>query len=83
VARVLAQNPFARPPRGEPRFALKPRIAARDKWRRIEAILRLKSFLHEYRQAWRERTAGMARVLFPAGTYLLRVLHGVQCAAAP
>jgi REP element-mobilizing transposase RayT len=83
VSRVLAQNPLARPPVGEPRFALKPRIAARDKWRRIEGILRLKSFVLEYRQAWRERAAGMAHVLFPPGTYLLRVLHGVECAAAP
>lgn len=43
VARVLAQNPFTRPPAGEPRFELKPRIAARDKWKRVEGILRLKS----------------------------------------
>ncbi len=82
VARVLAQNPFARPPTGEPRFELEPRIAARDKWRRIEGIQRLKSFLDEYRQAWRERRRGAANVLFPAGTYLLRILHGVQCAGA-
>ncbi len=80
VARVLAQDPFARPPQGEPRFELKPRIAARDKWRRIEGILRLKSFLQDYRRAWLERRSGAANVVFPAGTYLLRVLHGAQCA---
>jgi REP element-mobilizing transposase RayT len=82
VARVLAQSPFARPRTGGPRFALNPRIAARDKWRRIEGILRLKAFVREYRQSWAARRAGMANVLFPAGTYLLRVLHGVQCMAA-
>ena len=82
VARVLAQNPFARPPAGEPRFELKPRIAARDKWKRVEGLQRLKAFLQEYRQAWRDRSAGVANALFPAGTYLLRVLHGVQCAGA-
>jgi REP element-mobilizing transposase RayT len=82
VARVMAQDPFARPTPGEPRFELKPRIAARDKWRRIEGLQRLKSFLREYRQAWLERRSGAANVLFPAGTYLLRVLHGVQCAGA-
>ena len=82
VARVLAQSPFARPATREPRFGLKPRIAARDTWRRIEGIFRDQDFLQEYRQAWRGRRAGVANVLFPAGTYLLRVLHGVQCAGA-
>ena len=82
VARVLAQDPLSRPPPGEPRFGLKPRIAARDKWKRIEGLLQLKSFLREYRQAWLARRNGVANVLFPAGTYLLRILHGVQCAGA-
>ncbi|ABS27450.1 protein of unknown function DUF1568 [Anaeromyxobacter sp. Fw109-5] len=82
AARVLAQNPFSRPPRGEPRFALRPRIAARDKWRRIEAISRVKTFLREYRQAWTARRSGAPNVQFPAGTYLLRIMHGVQCAGA-
>jgi putative transposase len=82
AARVLAQSPFARPPCGEKRFELKPRIAARDKWRRIEALSRLKSFLRAYRQAWIARRSGMRDVQFPAGTYLLRIMHGVQCAGA-
>ncbi|WP_242344590.1 hypothetical protein [Anaeromyxobacter terrae] len=81
-ARVLAQNPFSRPQPGEPRFALRPRIAARDKWRRIEGIFRVKTFLREYRQAWTARQSHAANVLFPAGTYLLRLMHGVQCAGA-
>jgi REP element-mobilizing transposase RayT len=82
AARILAQSPFARPAPGEPRFGMKPRIAARDKWKRIEGILRVKTFLREYRTARLERRAGMANVLFPAGTYLLRVEHGVLCAGA-
>ena len=82
VARVLAQSPFARPRGGEPRFDLKPRIAARDKWRRIEGLQRLKTFLRDYRDAWEKRRSGTANVLFPAGTYLLQILHGVQCAGA-
>jgi putative transposase len=80
--RVLAQNPFAHPAAGEPRFELKPRIAARDKWRRVEGLLRLKSFLRAYRQSWLDRRAGTTDVQFPAGTYLLRIMHGVQCAGA-
>jgi REP element-mobilizing transposase RayT len=82
TARVLAQNPFSRPPQGEPRFELKPRIAARDKWRRIEALQRLKGFLRAYREAWLARQAGVSSAQFPAGTYLLRLMHGVQCAGA-
>jgi hypothetical protein len=58
-------------------------VAARDKWKRIEALSRLVEFLRRYREAWRARRAGVTNVLFPAGTYLLRVAHGVPCAAAP
>ncbi|WP_243338121.1 hypothetical protein [Anaeromyxobacter soli] len=82
VTRVLAQNPFASPPAGEPRFELKPRIAARDKWKRIEGLLRLRSFLVEYRQALVEWSSGVRTVVFPAGTYHLRLFHGVRCAGA-
>jgi REP element-mobilizing transposase RayT len=83
AAKVLAQKPTARPAPGEPRRTLNPRVAARDKWKRIEALSRLVEFLRRYREAWRARRAGVTNVLFPAGTYLLRVAHGVPCAAAP
>lgn len=80
-ARALAQKPFARPAAGEPRRNLNPRVAARDKWRRIEAVSRLVAFLRAYRDALMERRAGSSDVVFPAGTYLLRVEHGVRCEA--
>jgi putative transposase len=38
VPRVLAQRPFDRPPRPEPRRGLNPRLACRDTWRRIKAV---------------------------------------------
>jgi hypothetical protein len=79
---VLAQSPFSRPPRGEPKFGLKPRIASRDKWRRIEVLQQLKDFLCSYRDARLARRAGAPDVVFPAGTYHLRLMHGVQCAGA-
>jgi REP element-mobilizing transposase RayT len=82
AARVLAQNPFSRPAPGEPRFGVKPRIAARDKWKRIEGLLRLKSFVQAYRQSQSGWRSGDRDVVFPAGTYLLRILHGVHCAGA-
>ncbi len=81
--RVLRQSPFSSPAPGEPRRKLNPRIAARDKWKRIEAISRLVDFLHAYRSAWKQRRAGILDVVFPAGTYQLRVEHGVLCSPAP
>jgi REP element-mobilizing transposase RayT len=82
VERVLMQKPGARPATGEPRRKLSPRIAARDRWKRREAVSRLKGFLSEYRAAWAKLRSGVRDVLFPSGTYLLRVLHGVSCASA-
>jgi REP element-mobilizing transposase RayT len=82
VARVLAQKPTRRPAPGEPRRTLNPRVAARDKWKRIESLGRLVSFLRSYRAAWTAWQAGEENVTFPCGTYLLRVLHGVPCSGA-
>jgi REP-associated tyrosine transposase len=81
VSRILAQKPTAYPAPGEPRRGLSPRIAARDKWKRIEALGRLVEFLRAYRTAWAARRAGQADATFPRGTYLLRVAHGVSCSA--
>jgi REP element-mobilizing transposase RayT len=78
--RVLAQKPGARPAAGEPRRRLNPRVAGRDKWKRIEAISRLKSFLGEYRAAWLSFTRGVRDTIFPPGTYWMRVAYGVRCA---
>jgi len=82
VKRVLAQRPTDRPRSVEQRLRLNPRVAARDQWKRIEALGRLASFLASYRTALREWHAGKEGVLFPAGTYLLRVAHGVACAGS-
>lgn len=78
--RVLVQRPTARPAPDEPRRKLNPRVAARDKWKRIEALGRLVEFLNGYREAWRARRAGQLDAVFPAGTYLMRVLHDAPCA---
>jgi REP element-mobilizing transposase RayT len=80
VAGVLAQKPTARPRPGEPRRGLNPRVACRDKWKRIEVLGRLRDFLRAYRAAWVAWCADDPRVQFPAGTYQLRVLHGAPCA---
>lgn len=41
---------------------------------------RLVEFLRSYRSAWFERRKGNTDAIFPCGTYLLRVAHGVPCA---
>jgi REP element-mobilizing transposase RayT len=78
--RVLSQKHTDHPAPGGPRRALNPRVAARDKWKRIEALGRLKSFLDDYRQALARLRQGVRGVVFPAGTFLVRVHLGVACA---
>lgn len=82
AARVLKVSPRARPASVERRRGLTPRVACRDKWKRIEALHRLKAFVEAYRAALRSWRRGVAGVMFPAGTYLVRVTHQVACAAA-
>jgi putative transposase len=81
AVKVLALKPLARPAPGEAHRKLSPRIAACDKWKRVEALSRLVGFIRRYRDAWQARRAGRQGVLFPPGTYLLRIAHGVPCAA--
>ena len=80
--RVLKQRHTDRPAPGEPRRSLNPRIAAKDKWKRIEALGRLVSFLQEHREALLRFCRGERRVHFPHGTYLMRVRFGVACASS-
>jgi putative transposase len=81
AARVLAQKPSARPMPGEPRRQLSPRVAAKDKWKRIEILTRIGDFVREYRAARKAMRSGVRDVVFPAGTYRLRIEYGVRCAA--
>lgn len=79
--RVLRQSPFSIPHSREPRRKLSPRAAARDKWRRIELIQRLTSFVGAYRRARLRFLEGERDVEFPAGTYWMRLRCGVLCAS--
>jgi REP element-mobilizing transposase RayT len=80
--RVLKQRHTERPVPGEPRRVLNPRIAAQDKWKRIEALGRLVSFLERHRDALSRFCSGERKVVFPLGTYLMRVRFGVCCASS-
>jgi hypothetical protein len=77
--RVLRQSWREAPTTVEPRRGLNPRVAARNMWARIEAILRNKVFVRAYqaaRAAWRDGQPAE----FPPGTYWLRRFANVQVA---
>ncbi len=67
----------------EPLGKINPRVAAGDKWVRIERLQANERFLRLYHDAWCEYVAGAHDAVFPSGTWLLRVRHGVRCAAPP
>jgi hypothetical protein len=68
---VLQQSYRAYPSSVEPRRNLRPQVAGRSKWSRIEALLRNRAFIEEYARA-RESWGEGSRVAFPLGTYWLR-----------
>jgi putative transposase len=76
-ARVLGRRMILRqswrdgPASREPRRNLRPRIAARHPWARLEALRRHREFLAAYRDA-RARWIGGDAIPFPVGTYWLR-----------
>ena len=76
---ILRQSPFAWPKSFAVRRGLRPRVASRNKWRRLELLQANKDFQRRYRDAYRRRCAGDQAVLFPLGTYKLRVQGLVRC----
>jgi hypothetical protein len=59
-----------------------PRFAAAAPEVRDALLARWKAFQQAYRDAWERWRKGSRRVVFPEGTYQLRVEHGVVCAGA-
>jgi hypothetical protein len=68
---VLAQSWRDSPVSVEPRRNLRPRVASRSKWARIEALLRNRAFAIEYASA-RDRWRDGVPAVFPPGTYWLQ-----------
>ncbi|HWU87614.1 MAG TPA: hypothetical protein VN253_10090 [Kofleriaceae bacterium] len=77
---VLRQSWQASPTGREPRRQLRPQVAARSSWSRIEALLRNREFLLAYREA-RDRWLAGTWISFPVGTYWLRRFANVPLAA--
>jgi putative transposase len=69
--KVLRQRPTDCPRTREPRRKLSPRVAAKNKWARIEMLKRLDGFVDNYRKAWARWMAGDTHAEFPKGTYAL------------
>lgn len=80
VRAVLRQNPFASPVTFESKRQLSPQIASRNKWLRIETLTRCAEFVREHRRALAGWLKGKRNVVFPAGTYLMRIRHNARCA---
>ena len=68
---VRTQSWRASPSSVEPRRNLRPRVATRCKWARIEALMRNRAFVVDYASA-RERWRNGVPAVFPAGTYWLQ-----------
>lgn len=82
VKKVLAQHWWEHPGEDAPVGALNPKVAAVDKWKRIEALDQAREFLDAYRIAFEKFRTGLRSVVFPPGTYLMRVSLGAACVPA-
>ena len=77
--RVLSQSPLASPTSPARRRKLSPRVAAKNRWRRFEALRRNDAWLQAYRSALDAYRRGNKEALFPIGTYKLRIERHVRC----
>lgn len=80
---VLAQSRYAYPCSSEKRFSLRPTVAARSKWARIERLHQNRAWDTEYAAARRAFCAGDRNVLFPYGTFKLKRYYRVSCRPPP
>ena len=80
--RVKEQSPFACPETFEPRRNIQPRVAAKNKWARIEALQRNREFVKQYVSARRQWLAGITTI-FPRGVYWLRRFANVPFEPSP
>jgi putative transposase len=81
-SRILRQAWHESPTSVEPRRTLRPRIAAKNTWARIETLHRDRQFLRDYNAARKAWLVGEPAI-FPSGTYWLRRFAGVTVAPLP
>ncbi len=89
VKKVLSTSPYDSPRsresarQGTEKDGIRPRLAEHDVSLRRKALQLLKEFVNAYRKALKAFQQGVKDVVFPAGTYKMRVLFGVRCAPVP
>jgi putative transposase len=83
VAKVLAQPWFGFPGRPEDMFGTDPGVSGKSKWAQVEALQRRKAFVEAHALARERFLAGVRDVLWPFGTWLMRVRFGLACETAP
>ena len=76
---VRQQSPFDSPSTPRDFGKLNPRVACRDKERRKQVLAELRAFWKAYKLALAGWFAGKRTVVFPAGTYWMRLKHRVRC----
>jgi putative transposase len=77
---VLRQSFSALPKTSASRRNPSPRIAAKSTPARVNALRRMLQFVRQYRVAWSRWRNGNRAVVFPVGTYALRIYARVACA---
>jgi putative transposase len=79
---VFEQQWWECPESFDPRRKLRPTVAGKNKWARIEALQRAGEWLAEYYEALERFVGGEREVEFPRGTWHMRVRLGCRVAAA-
>jgi putative transposase len=79
---VFEQKWWECPSSHDPRRQLKPTVAGKNKWARIEALRRSAEWLAEYYEALRRFVGGEREVVFPRGTWKMCVRLGCPVADA-
>jgi hypothetical protein len=80
---VLAQSAFDSPKTQEDHRQLRPRVACKNTWRRVETLQRNKQWHADYRGALDAYRAGDKSARFPHGTWQLAIDTHVLCAPGP
>ncbi len=76
---ILNRSAFSCPKSSAQRRGLRPRVASKNQWRRVELLQANRRFQQRYRAAYTLRREGDHDVLFPQGTYRLRLQGLVRC----
>jgi len=78
---VLRESRYGRPKNAEELGRISPRVASRDRCLRIERLEANRLWRDDYQASLERYMTGDRDVVFPYGTYKMRVIHGVNVAS--